>query len=251
MYVVQALLVPGELAWGKRKRCQDWRAEGGLATQLQSMTRAGSHRLALGMLIGHLNSAETQFTLARGPRFQLVRRSRSHARGGAVNSMVGPPTSHLQPRPAVCNEWHKPCRPAGAGSVRAGREVAFFDNFTQSECADLAVHETRGSLRHSARPKAASAKMPRISGCLVLRWAHHDSRGRTAAYDGLPRKGTSFALAALTTGAKRAGGTRANRAGGWVRPKAHVPREGFETCWWNRHAVSRVKAEGTRSPRGV
>jgi len=229
VYVVQALLVPGELAWGKRKRCQDWRAEGGLATQLQSMTRAGSHRLALGMLIGHLNSAETQFTLARGPRFQLVRRSRSHARGGAVNSMVGPPTSHLQPRPAVCNEWHKPCRPAGAGSVRAGREVAFFDNFTQSECADLAVHETRGSLRHSARPKAASAKMPRISGCLVLRWAHHDSRGRTAAYDGLPRKGTSFALAALTTGAKRAGGTRANRAGGWVRPKAHVPREGFET----------------------
>ncbi len=50
-------------------------------------------------------------------------------------------------------------------------------------------------------------------------------------------------------------GLRPGRLGYWQRkpkgPKAHVPREGFETVWRFHHSPWWNAAEGTRSPRGV
>ncbi len=200
------------------------------------MTRVASHRLVGGALSGHLNPVGPHAALARRPRFELAQRRGTHAGRRAMDLMVAAAASHLQRTPAVCNQWGSAGRPAGAGSVRIGRETAFFDNFTQSECANLAVDQTSGSSRQSGPPKAASAKMPRIRSCLVLRWAQLDSVGRFAACKALPRERTSFALAGLRTGANRLGGTRGKRAAGSDRPKAHVPREGFET----RHGNSKV-----------
>ena len=240
------------------------------------MTRVASHRLVGGMLSGHLNFVGPHGALARRPRFELAQRRGTHARRRAMDLMVAAAASHLQLTPAVCNQWGSAGRAAGAGSVRISREIAFFDNFTQSECANLAVHQTSGSSRQSGPPKAASAKMLRIRSCLVLRWAQLDSVGRFVACDALPRERTSLALAGLRTGAKRLGGTRGKRSAGRDRPKAHVPREGFETrrngnCTSGQPKGPKAhvpregfetrtksmtgfgtsKAEGTRSPRGV